>query len=182
MKNNITPDRLVAILKKCFTLICVGLLAANFTISISPCWGADKATAPATITLDVRNEPLRNVLEKITKTTRWKIKVPDKWLDRPVTQTLSKVALEEGLKSVLNNTGVDNLLLMYDEYFKVVTVFDTERSQPPSANPLPVQAPAVQGAIVAAPNTPVPLLQHPVGDTGSRSMRRRSRRNSAEEE
>jgi hypothetical protein len=177
MNNNIMPNRLIAIMKKCFTLFCVGLLAAN--LASTSCWGADEsASAPATITLDVKNEPLRSVLGKITKATRWKIKAPDKWLDKPVTQTLSKATLEDGLKSLFNNAGVENLFIMYDEYFKVVTIYDTESTPRPAAGNSSVQLPnhpSIPPPTITAPNEPGPRLQ-PSGGYPAPVPRRAARR------
>jgi hypothetical protein len=160
-----------------FAVIWTGLSAA--ALSATPGWGADQSVAQATITLDVTNEPLRSVLGKITKTTRWKIKVPDKWLDRPVTQTLNRVTLEEGLRSVLNNAGVENLLLMYDEDSKAVTLFDTEAAQKQSADRSSAKA---QSPVVSAPNEPDPRLQRPAQESGQKPTRAstRARRRSSD--
>jgi hypothetical protein len=149
------------------------------------CWlviflprGAEQSAAPATITLEVINVPLDSVLKKITKKTRWKIKVPDKWLDRPVTQTLNKASLEEGLRSVLNNAGIGNLLIKYDEYFKVVTVFDTESAQnhPGIASPVPVNA---QPPVVSMPAEPDSRLQRAVIEPKARRTSSGARRRSS---
>ncbi len=184
------PKQSITMIKIGFAVFCVGLLAASLTAT--PCWGADKVAANATITLDVKNEPLRSVLGKITKATRWKIKVPDKWMDKPVTQTLNKVTLEEGLRSVLNNAGVENLLLMYDEKIKVVTLFDTESSPRQSADRFPAQAPAqtpaqvnAQPPVVSATDEPDPILkraaERAAGHTPAR-VNRRARRQSSEDD
>ena len=168
----------------------VGLLAANLTAT--SCWGSDKVSAKATITLEVNNEPLRSVLGKITKTTRWKITAPDKWMDRPVTQILSEATLEEGLRAVLNNAGVENLLLLYDENIQVVTVFDTENSATPSADRLPAKAPAqtqakpnAQRPFISRPAGPDPILQRAAERAAGRAparVNRRARRQSSEDD
>ncbi|MHB8829705.1 MAG: hypothetical protein ACYC6Q_09310 [Syntrophales bacterium] len=160
-------SRLIAIMKKCLAPFCVGLLAANFTAA--PCRGADKAAVPATITMDINNEPLRSVLGKIARTTRWKIKAPDKWMDKPVTQALRKVTMEEGLKSVLSSVGVENQLLMYDEKLKVVTIFDTAPPSRESAIHLPVLASAnEQPQAVLGTETKAPKRQGSL--SGSRPL------------
>lgn len=165
-------------------MFCAGFLAAHVTAI--PGWGADQLPAQSTITLDVTNEPLGSVLAKITKKTSWKIKAPDKWLNRPVTQTLNKVTLEEGLRSVLNNAGVGNLLLLYDENIKVVNVFDTESAQSQLADrsSAPVQARAnIQPPGVPAAADPDPRLQSPVTSTGPAPARvRRIRRQSSDDD
>lgn len=171
----------------CLAVLCAGLLAADFTANA--CWGGtDKAAAYATITLDVKDEPLRLVLGKITKTTKWKIKAPDKWLEKPVTQTLDKVSLEEGLRSVLNNAGIENLLLTYDEDIKVVTIFDTESTQAPSAARAATQGPAranTQPPVVYIPAGSDPIIQRAADRAAGRAparVNRRARRRSSDDE
>lgn len=114
---------IMLVIAACF----VGLVYA--AIETDFCWGSNSESATPAITLDVRNEPLRSVLGKISKTTRWKINAPEKWMEKPVSQALNKVTLEEGLQSVLRNAGVENILLMYDENIRAVTLFDTEVTQ-----------------------------------------------------
>lgn len=164
-----------------FVVVLVELLSASLPAAY--CWGSDKTSANSTITLDVKNEPLRSVLGKISKTTQWKIKAPDKWMDKPVTQTLSKVTLEEGLRSVLRNAGVENLMMMYDENIKVVTLFDTEGPQRQAAGRPP--APAAQPPAVSATNEPDPMLkraaERAAGNAPPRGSRR-SRRLAGQEE
>lgn len=176
----IMPSQLIIRKKLGFAVFWLGLLAANLTAT--PCRGADKIVANSTITLDIKNEPLRRVLEKITKTTRWKIRVPDKWLDRPVTQALHKVALAEGLRSVLRNAGVENLLLLYDEEIKTIVILDTESASIQSADHPLSQAPVTaQPPVVSASDEPDSGLQRPVR-TGRARVSRRARRQSSEDD
>jgi hypothetical protein len=179
MEMTIMPKQPITFIM--FVVFIVGLLSANLTPDY--CWGSDKVSTNSTITLDVKNEPLRSVLGKISKTTRWKIKAPEKWMDKPVTQTLNKVTLEEALRSVLRNAGIENLMLMYDENIKVATLFDTESPQKQSADRPPAQVNA-QPPVVSATDEPDPRLRRPVRDAGPGPSRgnRRSRRQAASEE
>ena len=148
-------------------------------LAASPCCGAEQTVAPVRITLDVKNEPLRVVLGKITKKTHWKIKVPNQWLDKPVTQTLNNVKLEDGLRSVLNNAGVENLFLMYDEKTRQVTLFDTETVSKRPADHASSQAGA-QPPAVSTTAEPDPRLQRPAAPR--MNLRRMRRQSSAEED
>jgi hypothetical protein len=181
MEMTIMPKQPVTFIMFVFVVFLVGLLSAHLTTAY--CWGSDKESADPAITLDVQNEPLRSVLGKISKTTGWKIKTPDKWMDKPVTQTLNKVTLEEGLRSVLRNAGIENLMLMYDENIKVVTLFDTESPQRQSADRPPAQVTA-QPPVVSSTDQPDPRLKRPVRDAGPGPSRGniRSRRQAASEE
>ena len=168
-------------------MLVIAVLLAGFPSADLPtayCWGSDKESAAPAITLDARNEPLRSVLGKISKTTRWKINAPDKWMDKPVSQTLNKATLEEGLRSVLKSAGVENLLLMYDENIKVVTLFDTESPQKQAAGrpPAPVYA---QPPVVSTSGRPDPILERAAeraAGPGPSRGNRRSRRQAGDDD
>jgi hypothetical protein len=166
-----------------FVLLIGAFLSANLPTDC--CWGADKESSDPAITLDVKNEPLRSVLGNISKTTRWKINAPDLWMEKPVTQTLNKVTLEEGLRSVLKSAGVENLLLMYDENIKEVTLFDTESPQKQAAGRPPAQVRAPP-PLVSTSGGPDPILERAAeraaGAGSSRSTRRGGRRAGREDD
>jgi hypothetical protein len=163
------PKQSVAIIMKAiFVVFITGSLSV--ALPVTPCRGADGASADPTITLDVQNEPLRSVLGKISKSTRWKIIAPERWMDKPITQTLNNVSLEEGLRFILKDAGVESLLLTYDESRKTITVYDTEIQRGQSAN-----RPAAQGdarpSAYSASDQPDPMLQRPAKDAGSSPSR-----------
>ena len=182
MEMTIMPKQFIKVITLVFVVFLVGLFSANLTTDY--CWGSDKESADPAITLDVKNEPLRTVLGKISKTTRWQIKAPDKWMDKPVSQTLNKATLEEGLRAVLKSAGVEDLLLMYDENIKVVTLFDTEGPQKQAAGrpPAPIR---VQPPLVSTSGRPDPILERAAEraawNAPPRGIRR-SRRPAASEE
>lgn len=177
----IRPEQSITVLTVVFVVSLVVLLSAGFTADYG--WGSDQESAVPAITLDVQNEPLRSVLGKISKTTRWKIKAPDKWLDKPVTQTLNKATLEEGLRSVLKGAGIEDLLLLYDENIKEITLFDTEGPQKQAAS-RPVAQTNTQQRVVSTTGQPDPILERARlnAERGSSQRNRRSRRRAAPEE
>jgi hypothetical protein len=137
----------IVALTMCALLFLAGAPAAH--LSATQCWASDRESADPTFTLDVTNQPLRGVLGSISKKTGWKIKAPEKWMDKQVTQTLNEVTLEKGLRYILRDAGVENLLLTYDENIKVVTIFDTELRQERSA-------PGPDPRITSRPSVPPP--------------------------
>lgn len=180
MEMTIMPKRSIAIIRPFFVAFIIVFFTVNLTAA--PDW--ESANTNPTITLDVKNEPLRSVLGLIYKTTAWKIKAPNKWMDRPVTQTLNEVKLEDGLRFILKNAGIENLLLLYDENIMVITVFDTEAPQRQSANGPSAQV-NPQPPAVSAIDTTDPALQRRVKDAGSgpsRSISRRAKRQASVEE
>ncbi len=160
-----------------------GLLSAG--LATDRCWGEDKESAAPVITLDVKNEPLRSVLGKISKTTHWRINAPDIWMEKSVTQTLNRVTLEEGLRSVLKSAGIDDLLLMYDENIKMVTLFDTESPQKQAAGRPPAQVRAPP-PLISISGRPDPILERAAeraaGVGSSRPNRRGGRRADREDD
>jgi hypothetical protein len=169
-------------------IIFVVFFAGSLSVALpaTPCRGSDSASADPTITLDVQNEPLRSVLGEISKTTRWKIKAPDKWMNKPITQTLNQVSMDAGLRFILKDAGVENLLLTYDEDKKTITVYDTEIKQKQSAS-----RPTIQGypqpPVFPVGDQPDPMLSRPTKNTaagpsrGAIRARNRTQPNGAEE-
>ena len=157
-------------------VIFVVLLAESLSVALPvlPCRGSDRASADPTITLEVQNEPLRSVLGKISKTTGWKITAPDKWLDKPVTQTLSQVSLEVGLRFILRDAGMENLLMTYDEERKTITVYDAESQKGQPLNNPPAYG-VVRPPVFSASDQPDPVLTRAAKDAGSRTPRGTSR-------
>jgi len=153
-------------------IIFVVFFAGSLSVALPapPCRGSDRVSADPTITLDVQNEPLRSVLGKISKTTGWKITAPDKWMDKPITQTLYQVSVEEGLRFILRDAGVENLLLTYDENGKTITVYDTQIQQGQSANRPPTQDIA-RPPVFPTSGQPDPMLTRPARDAGSGTPR-----------
>ena len=181
METTIMPKPSVTAIMVIVIASLAGLLPADLTTAC--CWGSDQKSVTPVITLDVQNEPLQSVLKKISKTTRWEIKVPDNWLEKPVTQALNKATLEEGLRAVLKGAGIDDLLLLHDENTKVVTLFDTEGPQKQAAGRPPARANAQQPAVSTTPQQD-PILERArrAAESGSSRGVRRGRRNAQRDE
>ncbi len=155
MEMTIMLKRSIALLRVCCAVFFI--VFPTIHLAAAPCWGSDRSPADPTITLNADNEPLQSVFAKISKTTSWKIQAPDKWMNRPITQTLTGVPLAEGMRSILKSAGIENILLLYDDNNRVITVFDTETAlkqstavppgqtsvQPPFVPPTPAPPPAV---------------------------------------
>jgi hypothetical protein len=186
METAIMPKQSVAVIIRVFVAVFfAGLLST--ALPATPCRGSDRASPAPTITLDVQNEPLRSVLERISTITTWKIKAPDKWMGKPITQTLNKVSLEEGLRFILKDAGVENLLLTYDEDRKTIIVYDTEIKPAQSANRPPVQG-DVRPPIFPPSDQSDPMLTRPANEgesgpsRGNTRMRNRRQLHKEQEE
>jgi hypothetical protein len=169
------------------TVIFVVFLAGAISVVLpaTPCRGSDRASTEPTITLGVDNEPLQSVLGQISKTTGWEIKVPGKWMDKPITQTLNRVSMDEGVRFILKDAGVENLLLIYDENKKTITVYDTEIQQGQPANRPTAQGDA-RPPVFSASGQSDPMLKRREQDTGAgpsqRTTRARNRKQANEDE
>ena len=151
MEMTIMLKRSIALLRVCCAVFFIVFPTVH--LATAPCWGSDQSPADPTITLNADNEPLRSVFAKISKTTSWKIQAPDKWMNRPITQTLTGVPLAEGMRSILKSAGIENILLLYDDNSRVITVFDTETALRQSTAVPPGQA-SVQPPFVPPPPAP----------------------------
>jgi hypothetical protein len=149
----------VGIMRVC-ALLFAGLLAA--LLFVAPCRGSGPPPEGAVFSLTVNEEPLRTVFGRISRATGWKITAPEKWMDKTVTQTLNDVTLEGGLRFILKNAGIENVLVTYDANRKLVTVFDTERQQGRAAQRPDLPAPPPPPAPVVPPTT-VPPTVSPTG-------------------
>jgi hypothetical protein len=175
----------VAAIRMCAALLLAGLLASPLPpVSVAPCWGSDTPSDDPTFSLTVNGEPLRTVLGRISRATGWQITAPEKWLDKPVTQTLNEVVLEDGLRFVLKSAGIENILVTYDAGRKLATVFDTElqqgrtaqRPEPlaPAPPPVPVIPPAAPTPTISPAEDP--MLNRMQKEAGSDSQSERMRR------
>ncbi len=156
------PKRSIALFRVSFAVFLIAFLTVHLAAAL--CWGSDKSPADPTITLNVDNEPLRSVFAKISKTTSWKIQAPDKWMNRPITQSLTGVPLADGLRFILKSAGIENILLLYDDNNRVITVFDTENLVKQSNAVPPVQA---TGQPSVVPPTDDRVLKRRTSDAGS---------------
>jgi hypothetical protein len=74
-----------------------------FGAAYSP--AVDRFAGDSPISLNVKNEPLGDVLETIAQATGYQISVSESWADMPVTATFKDVPLQKGLKRILGNTN-----------------------------------------------------------------------------
>ena len=83
---------------------------------------ADRFAGDHPISLNVKNEPLGDVLEKIAEATGYQISVSESWADMPVTATFKDVPLHKGLKRILGKT---NNAIIYGASGKIkIVIYD----------------------------------------------------------
>jgi hypothetical protein len=70
----------------------LGLGGAIPTIlSPTPCWGSESGEGPVVFSLDVKDEPLGEVLKKISKATGYEITIATEYTKIPITARLQGV-------------------------------------------------------------------------------------------
>ena len=102
--------------RKCIVSILViftVLLPLNGYI-IRPVWGAESEINEIVFSLDVRDKPLSDVLRTIHEQTGFNFSVTESAKNVPVTISLSKVPLLEGLNRVIKSTGISNHAVVFD--------------------------------------------------------------------
>jgi len=148
-------------------LIVFFLLFLWGTISINlyplPCWSANKELNPVVFSLNVKDEPLKEALKKISKSTGYRITVSENWASLPVTAQLKNLTVEEGLKRLLK--GLNHSLVIQDIEKKIsIKIINVSSDIQPLAQlaldqennePAPLQAKIdPQDIEVAPPNKP----------------------------
>jgi type II secretory pathway component GspD/PulD (secretin) len=85
------------------------------------------------ISLTVKDEPLGDVLYKVSKATGYDISLDDKWQNYRVTASLEEVSLHKGLKRILRNL---NSAIIYISSKKIkIIIYDKTTSEDASLAP-----------------------------------------------
>ena len=85
------------------------------------------------ISLTVKDEPLEDVLYKVSKATGYDISLDNKWQNYLVTASLEKVSLHKGLIQILRDL---NYVIIYDSDQKIkIIIYDKTASEGVSSAP-----------------------------------------------
>jgi hypothetical protein len=92
--------------------------------------GIEKAYGEPIFSVTSDNEPLNEILVKISKSTGYKIEITKSWEDKPVTVSLKKITLEKGLREIMRMTGEPNYAVVINESIKKVEIRIFDGSSP----------------------------------------------------
>ncbi|MFO7554011.1 MAG: hypothetical protein R6W88_02290 [Desulfobacterales bacterium] len=128
-------------------LLLLAMLSLIFPIPSSA--GNESKAGDELISLKVKDEPLGNVLNKISVATGYDISLDDKWRNYRVTASLEEVSLHEGLKRILRNLNSAIIyvsskkiqIIIYDKTASEDTSYAPPAGQPPDRTP-PSQRPS----------------------------------------
>ena len=100
-----------------FLLLCLG--AISTILSPMPCTGSESGEEPTVFSLDVKDEPLTEVLNKISKLTGYEIVVAGRWAYLPITVSIKNASIHEALNRVLRKF---NHTIVVDDSKRKVTL------------------------------------------------------------
>ena len=96
------------VLSRCLVLTIVCLMSSAVALAGNPTNTGDEL-----ISLAAKNEPLGDVLNKISTATGYEILLDHNWRDYPVSVNLEKVPLDKGLKRILKD--LNNVIVYVSE-------------------------------------------------------------------
>jgi hypothetical protein len=102
-----------------FGLLLVMLALYGLTLPLG--WAAERENQ-SVFSLDVNNEPLDDVLHRISKASGYEITVNEGWRGKTVSARLENVTLEEALKAIMEELGRPSYLLVYDKEKKRIEI------------------------------------------------------------
>lgn len=105
--------------KGLFVFLCLILLTTMLPL---PFWGSDPGYTASFFSVTSDNEPLKEVLARISKTTGYKIEITKGWDDKTLTVNLRKIDLEKGLREIMRIMGGPNYSLIINESGKKVEI------------------------------------------------------------
>lgn len=99
-------------------------LAVIFFINILPslCFGTQKGYAEPVFSITSDNEPLYEVLSKISKSTGYKIEITKGSKNKSLTIALKKIALEKGLREIMRIAEEPNYVIVMDDRSKKIEI------------------------------------------------------------
>lgn len=113
---------------------CIVSILVIFTVLLSvdgyiirPVWGAESEINEIVFSLDVRDKPLSGVLRTIYEQTGFNFSVTESAKNVPVTISLSKAPLLEGLNRVIKSTGINSHAVVFDSS-KNISIIILDRS------------------------------------------------------
>jgi hypothetical protein len=86
-------------------------------------WGAAVSFDASVLTLNIKDEPLKTVVKKISEVTGYQIFIDEEWGDLLVTASLKDVSLYESIRRILTN--LNHTIILNDIEKKLsVTIYD----------------------------------------------------------
>lgn len=130
----------------------------SFILPIPSSAGNESNAGDELISLKVKDEPLGNVLNKISTATGYDISLDNKWQNYRVTASLEDISLHEGLKRILRDL---NSAIIYTSGRKIKIVIYDKTAPEPSFHAPPVGQPPDQEPPIQRPSYRPGRQRHP---------------------
>jgi hypothetical protein len=130
IKHNFSPFFSFCKKHKRGSLLFILPLLSISVFIINPSFATVNSANEPVITITAKNEPLKLVLEKITKTTGYKIEVTEGWDSKPVTVDIKSMTLDDSLNKIIRALGSPNNAKIDYDNKKIIRInfFETSKN------------------------------------------------------
>lgn len=119
--------------KRVSLLFILPLLSISVLI-INPSFAAVNSAKEPVVTITAKNEPLKMVLNKISKTTGYKIEVTNGWENKFISVDVTGMSLDKSLKRIIKALGNPSNSIVTYENSKTIKIIFLESSTKSSSN------------------------------------------------
>jgi hypothetical protein len=120
----------------------MGLLAVAFIglSAASPCWSKNQGSYVTVFPLEVKDKPLREVLNQLGQAAGYSIEISTNCENTRITVPPNIVKFEEGLKVILKSAGIKNYAIIDNETKMKLTIYVAASSASSGIQNSPVKA------------------------------------------
>ena len=108
-----------------FPIILSGLICCCILTIASPA-GCKDSIAEERISLDVKDQPLGEVLEDLSAETGYRFRIDERWNNFPVTASMKNEPLHQGLKRILRN--LNNAVIYGSDKTIRIKIYDQQKA------------------------------------------------------
>lgn len=137
-------------------LILISFIFCHALLLASPA-SCGNSIAEEVISLDIKNQPLGDVLEQISAETGYEFSIDESWTNLPITASIKNMPLHVGLKRILRN--FNNAVIYGSDGVIKIKIYDREKSSGQSVVNRSYEETARQPVVSDNPRTLTPRLQ-----------------------
>jgi hypothetical protein len=130
MSNLIMKKTIRAIFKLVHmgAIFCLCGMAILYLVAL-PCFGVAIGSTEPVVSITSTNEPLKNVLDEISKATGYKIEITKGWEHKPITVNIQDLPLDKSLRKVIRALGRQSNIIVTCENTRTIKIkiFDTTK-------------------------------------------------------
>lgn len=115
--NNSSNIIMKAFIMGLWAVVVIGLPAASL------CWSKNQGSDGAVFPLEVKDKPIREVLNQLGQAAGYSIEISTSWKNIRITVPPNIVIFEEGIKVILKSAGIKNYALISDETQKKLAIY-----------------------------------------------------------